>query len=130
MCVCACGRAAVCVRLMWWECCAEPFAARTTANHSFRNPYVMPMNKQREVDECRRALSCHSQSDHYALLRAITQYKAARRRGQGRQYCWKHFLSESVRCVACRDVLVIAPTLLCSDTRSMPCLPHECRRCA
>lgn len=66
---------------------------------SFRNPFVMPIGKQREVDAKRRQLSCHSQSDHYALLRAVTGYMELRRRDrrQANRYCWDNFLSESVR---------------------------------
>lgn len=65
---------------------------------SFRNPFVMPINKQQEVDACRRRLACHSQSDHYALLRAIRGYQHAKRKGhrEANRYCWDNYLSESV----------------------------------
>jgi ATP-dependent RNA helicase DHX36 len=74
--------------------CVEPILT-IAAGLAHRDPFVLPMNKKEEADEVKRRLAGESFSDHVALLRAFDGYQTARRRGDGSNFAWRHFLSEN-----------------------------------
>lgn len=72
--------------------CLNP-ALTIAAALAHRNPFVLPVNMQKEVDEAKRSFAGDSCSDHIALLKAFDGYKDAKRNRRERDFCWENFLS-------------------------------------
>lgn len=62
---------------------------------SYRDPFVMPMDKKEVVDEIKREFAAGTGSDHIAILNAYNEWQKARSHGHGRDFCWHNFLSEN-----------------------------------
>ncbi|KAH9329485.1 hypothetical protein KI387_001593 [Taxus chinensis] len=73
--------------------CLEP-ALTIAAALSYRDPFVLPIDKKEEADKAKRAFAEYSYSDHICLLRAFEAWKLAKRNGQERKFCWQNFLSQ------------------------------------
>jgi hypothetical protein len=58
-----------------------------------RDPFVMVVGKEAQVDAVRRRFAGESQSDHLASWRAYREWKACRSDSERREYCWANFLS-------------------------------------
>eukprot|EP00111_Clytia_hemisphaerica_P005132 TCONS_00014777-protein len=61
----------------------------------FKEPFYIPLHKEREADEKRRELAKRSQSDYIMLVNAFKGWEDAKRHQNAREYCWRYFLSES-----------------------------------
>lgn len=72
--------------------CLDPVLVIAAAL-SHKDPFVIPLHKQREADAVRRAFAGESRSDHITLLRAFQGWKAAQRDNTVRDFCWRNFLS-------------------------------------
>ncbi|KAL9253383.1 DExH-box ATP-dependent RNA helicase DExH1-like protein [Drosera capensis] len=72
--------------------CLSP-ASTIAAALAHRNPFVLPLNKKEEADAAKRAFAGDSCSDHIAVLNAFKGWKAAKRRGGDRPFCWQNYLS-------------------------------------
>ncbi|CAB4044420.1 ATP-dependent RNA helicase DHX36 [Paramuricea clavata] len=75
--------------------CLDPILT-IASGMAFRDPYVVPLNKERQADEHRRTFSRGTQSDHLTLYQAFKKWESADRYGNGYQFCWDNFLSHSV----------------------------------
>jgi ATP-dependent RNA helicase DHX36 len=65
------------------------------ASLSYRNPFVMPMERRAAADEARRRFAEPYASDHWALLRAFQEFEVMRRGrrwGEIRDWCQANFL--------------------------------------
>ena len=62
---------------------------------SYRDPFVMPLDKKEIVDEIKREFAGGTSSDHLAILNAYVEWQKAKSSGRGRDFCWHNFLSEN-----------------------------------
>ncbi|KAL8152378.1 hypothetical protein V2J09_010138 [Rumex salicifolius] len=58
-----------------------------------RDPFVLPINRKEDADAAKRSFAGDSCSDHIALVKAFDGWKAAKRNGSDRTFCWENFLS-------------------------------------
>ncbi|XP_071908513.1 DExH-box ATP-dependent RNA helicase DExH1 isoform X1 [Coffea arabica] len=72
--------------------CLNP-ALTIAAALAYRDPFVLPINRKDEADAAKRSFAGDSCSDHIALLKAFEGWKAAKRNGAERAFCWENFLS-------------------------------------
>ncbi|XP_068613399.1 ATP-dependent DNA/RNA helicase DHX36-like [Brachionichthys hirsutus] len=65
------------------------------ASLSFKDPFFIPLGKEKMADMRRKALSQNSKSDHLTIVNAFQGWEEAKRRGarHEREYCWDNFLS-------------------------------------
>jgi ATP-dependent RNA helicase DHX36 len=75
-------------------CCLDPVLS-VAASLSFKDAFVVPLGKERAVDERKRGLAAGTKSDHIMLANAISGWERARRSNQSGDYCWSNYLSES-----------------------------------
>ncbi|XP_067851023.1 ATP-dependent DNA/RNA helicase DHX36 [Heptranchias perlo] len=75
-------------------CCLDPVLT-IAASLSFKDPFVIPLGKEKLADAKRRELSKQSRSDHLTVVNAFKGWEEAKRRGfrSERDYCWEYFLS-------------------------------------
>ncbi|XP_018426680.1 PREDICTED: ATP-dependent RNA helicase DHX36 [Nanorana parkeri] len=64
---------------------------------SFKDPFVIPLGKEKVADARRKELSKNTKSDHLTVLNAFLGWEESRRSGQRaeREYCWDNFLSSN-----------------------------------
>ncbi|XP_066565587.1 ATP-dependent DNA/RNA helicase DHX36 [Amia ocellicauda] len=74
--------------------CLDPVLT-IAASLSFRDPFVIPLGKEKVADTKRKVLSKNSKSDHLTIVNAFWGWEEAKRRGYKaeRDYCWENFLS-------------------------------------
>ncbi|XP_059930953.1 ATP-dependent DNA/RNA helicase DHX36 [Gadus macrocephalus] len=74
--------------------CLDPVLT-IAASLSFKDPFFIPMGKEKMADMKRRTLSRNSKSDHLTIVNAVQGWEEAKRRGQRyeREFCWENFLS-------------------------------------
>ncbi|XP_005996531.1 ATP-dependent DNA/RNA helicase DHX36 [Latimeria chalumnae] len=77
-------------------CCLDPVLT-IAASLSFKDPFVIPLGKEKVADARRKELSKDSKSDHLTIVNAVLGWEEARRRGfkAERDYCWEYFLSSN-----------------------------------
>uniref|UniRef100_A0A7M4FV47 RNA helicase n=1 Tax=Crocodylus porosus TaxID=8502 RepID=A0A7M4FV47_CROPO len=77
-------------------CCLDPVLT-IAASLSFKDPFVIPLGKEKVADARRKELSKNSKSDHLTIVNAFTGWEEARRRGfrNEKDYCWEYFLSSN-----------------------------------
>ncbi|XP_028418873.1 uncharacterized protein LOC114544422 [Dendronephthya gigantea] len=75
--------------------CLDPVLT-IASSMGYRDPYVVPLNMERQADESRRRFSQGTQSDHLALYEAFNQWESASSHGNAYQFCWDNFLSHSI----------------------------------
>lgn len=65
------------------------------ASLSFKDPFFIPLGKEKMADMRRRTLSRNSKSDHLTIVNAFQGWEDAKHRGARyeREYCWDNFLS-------------------------------------
>ncbi|XP_041118998.1 ATP-dependent DNA/RNA helicase DHX36 [Polyodon spathula] len=76
--------------------CLDPVLI-IAASLSFRDPFVIPLGKEKLADTKRKELSKNSKSDHLTVVNAFWGWEEAKRHGYKaeRDYCWEHFLSSN-----------------------------------
>ncbi|XP_041849753.1 ATP-dependent DNA/RNA helicase DHX36 [Melanotaenia boesemani] len=74
--------------------CLDPVLI-IAASLSFKDPFFIPLGKEKMADMRRRTLSRNSKSDHLTIVNAFQGWEEAKRRGARyeREYCWDNFLS-------------------------------------
>ncbi|XP_020637590.3 ATP-dependent DNA/RNA helicase DHX36 [Pogona vitticeps] len=77
-------------------CCLDPVLT-IAAGLSFKDPFVIPLGKEKVADARRKELSKNSKSDHLTVVNALKGWEEARRRGFRceKDYCWEYFLSSN-----------------------------------
>ncbi|NXI76132.1 DHX36 helicase, partial [Rhipidura dahli] len=77
-------------------CCLDPVLT-IAASLSFKDPFVIPLGKEKIADARRKELSKNSKSDHLTVVNAFTGWEEARRSGfrNEKDYCWEYFLSSN-----------------------------------
>ncbi|NXQ56559.1 DHX36 helicase, partial [Anthoscopus minutus] len=77
-------------------CCLDPVLT-IAASLSFKDPFVIPLGKEKIADIRRKELSKNSKSDHLTVVNAFTGWEEARSCGfrNEKDYCWEHFLSSN-----------------------------------
>ncbi|NXH35152.1 DHX36 helicase, partial [Myiagra hebetior] len=75
-------------------CCLDPVLT-IAASLSFKDPFVIPLGKEKVADARRKELSKNSKSDHLTVVNAFTGWEEARYCGfrNEKDYCWENFLS-------------------------------------
>uniref|UniRef100_A0A7N6B5H0 RNA helicase n=1 Tax=Anabas testudineus TaxID=64144 RepID=A0A7N6B5H0_ANATE len=65
------------------------------ASLSFKDPFFIPLGKEKMADMRRKTLSRNSKSDHLTIVNAFQGWEEAKQRGARyeREYCWDNFLS-------------------------------------
>lgn len=76
--------------------CLDPVLT-IAASLSFKDPFFIPMGKEKIADQRRKILSKNSKSDHLTIVNAFTGWEEAKRQGYRceREYCWDNFLSSN-----------------------------------
>ncbi|KAM4566225.1 ATP-dependent DNA/RNA helicase DHX36 [Odontesthes bonariensis] len=74
--------------------CLDPILI-IAASLSFKDPFFIPLGKEKMADMRRKTLSRNSKSDHLTIVNAFQGWEEAKRRGARyeREYCWDNFLS-------------------------------------
>ncbi|KAG5269044.1 hypothetical protein AALO_G00197670 [Alosa alosa] len=74
--------------------CLDPVLT-IAASLSFKDPFFIPMGKEKLADNRRRVLSKNSRSDHLTIVNAFWGWEDAKQRGYRyeKDYCWDNFLS-------------------------------------
>ncbi|KAM4769881.1 ATP-dependent DNA/RNA helicase DHX36 [Cyanocitta cristata] len=77
-------------------CCLDPVLT-IAASLSFKDPFVIPLGKEKVADARRKELSKNSKSDHLTVVNAFTGWEEARHCGfrNEKDYCWENFLSSN-----------------------------------
>ncbi|MEE6501082.1 hypothetical protein FKM82_004056 [Ascaphus truei] len=75
-------------------CCLDPVLT-IAASLSFKDPFVIPLGKEKVADARRKVLSKNTKSDHLTVVNAFVGWEEAKWRGARaeRDYCWDNFLS-------------------------------------
>lgn len=74
--------------------CLDPIST-VAASLSFKNAFMTPVGKEKEVDRVKAELACDFKSDHIMLINAYDGWEKAVKRGTDRDYCYRYFLSSS-----------------------------------
>ncbi|CAN9511472.1 unnamed protein product [Ophioblennius macclurei] len=74
--------------------CLDPVLT-IAASLSFKDPFFIPLGKEKMADMRRKTLSRNSKSDHLTIVNAFQGWEDAKRRGgrYEREFCWDNFLS-------------------------------------
>uniref|UniRef100_A0AAR2L1U9 RNA helicase n=1 Tax=Pygocentrus nattereri TaxID=42514 RepID=A0AAR2L1U9_PYGNA len=74
--------------------CLDPVLTIATSL-SFKDPFFIPLGKEKIADQRRKILSQNSRSDHLTVVNAFSGWEEAKRRGYKyeREFCWDNFLS-------------------------------------
>ncbi|GAA6225794.1 ATP-dependent RNA helicase DHX36 [Lates japonicus] len=74
--------------------CLDPVLT-IAASLSFKDPFFIPLGKEKMADMRRKTLSRNSKSDHLTIVNAFQGWEEAKQRGARyeREYCWDNFLS-------------------------------------
>lgn len=74
--------------------CLDP-TLTIAAALSFKDPFFIPLGKEKMADMRRKVLSRNSKSDHLTIVNACKGWEEAKHRGARyeRAYCWDNFLS-------------------------------------
>ncbi|XP_040032823.2 ATP-dependent DNA/RNA helicase DHX36 [Gasterosteus aculeatus] len=74
--------------------CLDPVLT-IAASLSFKDPFFIPLGKEKMADMRRRTLSRNSKSDHLTIVNAFQGWEEAKHSGARyeREYCWDNFLS-------------------------------------
>ena len=77
-------------------CCLDPVLT-IAASLSFKDPFVIPLGKEKVADARRKELAKDTKSDHLTVVNAFEGWEEARRRGfrYEKDYCWEYFLSSN-----------------------------------
>ncbi|XP_068136975.1 ATP-dependent DNA/RNA helicase DHX36 [Hyperolius riggenbachi] len=76
--------------------CLDPVLT-IAASLSFKDPFVIPLGKEKLADARRKELSKNTKSDHLTVLNAVLGWEEAKRYGPRaeRDFCWDNFLSSN-----------------------------------
>ncbi|KAG8233215.1 hypothetical protein J437_LFUL013269 [Ladona fulva] len=74
--------------------CVDPIFS-VAASLGFKDAFVIPLGKEKEVDQKKQSLARGCKSDHLVLVEAMKRWESLESQGRdrGRQFCWDYFLS-------------------------------------
>ncbi|XP_072320250.1 ATP-dependent DNA/RNA helicase DHX36 [Eucyclogobius newberryi] len=74
--------------------CVDPILT-IAASLSFKDPFFIPLGKEKMADMRRKTLSKNSKSDHLTIVNAFKGWEEAKHQGARyeREFCWDNFLS-------------------------------------
>lgn len=74
--------------------CLDPVLT-IAASLSFKDPFFIPLGKEKIADQRRKMLSQNSRSDHLTIVNAFWGWEDSKKQGSRieREYCWENFLS-------------------------------------
>ncbi|KAM9801453.1 ATP-dependent DNA/RNA helicase DHX36 [Neosynchiropus ocellatus] len=74
--------------------CLDPVLT-IAASLSFKDPFFIPLGKEKLADKRKKTLSNNSKSDHLTVFNAFQGWEEAKRGGARceREFCWENFLS-------------------------------------
>ncbi|XP_026143566.1 ATP-dependent DNA/RNA helicase DHX36 [Carassius auratus] len=74
--------------------CLDPVLT-IAASLSFKDPFFIPLGKEKFADRRRKMLSQNSRSDHLTIVNAFWGWEDAKKQGSRfeKEYCWENFLS-------------------------------------
>lgn len=77
-------------------CCLDPVLT-IAASLSFKDPFIIPLGKEKIADARRKQLSKNTKSDHLTVLNAFLGWEESKWQGARaeRDYCWENFLSSN-----------------------------------
>uniref|UniRef100_A0AAA9S1G7 ATP-dependent DNA/RNA helicase DHX36 n=2 Tax=Bos TaxID=9903 RepID=A0AAA9S1G7_BOVIN len=77
-------------------CCLDPVLT-IAASLSFKDPFVIPLGKEKVADARRKELAKDTKSDHLTVVNAFKGWEKAKQRGfrYEKDYCWEYFLSSN-----------------------------------
>ncbi|XP_078524019.1 ATP-dependent DNA/RNA helicase DHX36 isoform X3 [Lissotriton helveticus] len=75
-------------------CCLDPVLT-IAASLSFKDPFVIPLGKEKVADSKRKELSKNTKSDHLTVMNAFEGWEDAKEHSgrAEKDYCWEYFLS-------------------------------------
>ncbi|XP_072169908.1 ATP-dependent DNA/RNA helicase DHX36-like [Diadema setosum] len=76
-------------------CCLDPILTIATSL-SWKDPFIIPLGKEKLADARRKELSNNTRSDHLMLCNAVRGWEEAREHGDDGSYCWHNFMSNNV----------------------------------
>nr|CAD7589117.1 unnamed protein product [Timema genevievae] len=74
--------------------CIDPIFS-VAASLTFKDPFVIPLGKEDQVNKCKIELSNGSKSDHLVIAEAVKLWERAKNHGHSRDFCWDYFLSQN-----------------------------------
>jgi HrpA-like RNA helicase len=107
--------------------CLDPIlilAALSTA----RNPFLSPLDRREEAENCRKKWAMGTGSDHAAIINAFQEWRRLRRSGRGswqpeRQFAYNNFLHHDTLCHIARTADQILDTLRSTGLVEAPLHP-------
>ncbi|KAK8738267.1 hypothetical protein OTU49_004134, partial [Cherax quadricarinatus] len=75
--------------------CVGPILT-VAASLTFKDPFIIPLGKEKIVDEVKRRLNRGAKSDHLLVVTVYDNWERACQYGNERQYCRDNFLSSAV----------------------------------
>jgi len=72
--------------------CLDPVLT-IASSLGFKDPFFIPMGKEKEADAVRRDFAKGSQSDHIMLINVFHEWEKVRRSSAEKNWCWRKFLS-------------------------------------
>uniref|UniRef100_A0A8D0L149 ATP-dependent DNA/RNA helicase DHX36 n=1 Tax=Sphenodon punctatus TaxID=8508 RepID=A0A8D0L149_SPHPU len=83
-------------------CCLDPILT-IAASLSFKDPFIIPLGKEKVADARRKELSKNTKSDHLTVVNAFAGWEEAQHHGFSceKDYCWKYFLSSNTLEMLC-----------------------------
>lgn len=75
--------------------CLDPVAS-VAAALSYKDPFVIPLGSEREVDKVRQSFDAGHKSDHLILAKVMAQFEDANANRSARQYAKSNFMSLTV----------------------------------
>ncbi|CAG2066507.1 unnamed protein product, partial [Timema podura] len=70
--------------------CIDPIFS-VAASLTFKDPFVIPLGKEDQVNKCKIELSNGSKSDHLVIAEAVKLWERAKTHGHSRDFCWDYF---------------------------------------
>jgi len=71
--------------------CLDPVLS-VAASLDFKDPFLIPLGKEKSADLVRQDLAGNTRSDHLMLANALSGYEMSNNKSR---YCWENYLSES-----------------------------------
>ncbi|KAH6933805.1 hypothetical protein HPB50_018284 [Hyalomma asiaticum] len=72
--------------------CLDPILT-VAASLSFKDAFMVPLGKEKLVDEVKRRFAGDTKSDHMMLVNVFSQWEEAVRHRNGNEFCYANFLS-------------------------------------
>lgn len=72
--------------------CLDPILT-VAASLSFKDAFMVPLGKERLVDEAKKRFAGNTKSDHIMLVNVFSQWEEAVKKRDGNEFCYANFLS-------------------------------------